>query len=303
MTTEPAGRSPTTFSPEQTRHTLARAAEIAGVDDSDAVLLRHHSNAVYHLPVAGLVAKVAPPDEAPDRPARTVTLARWLSGQTVPVIEAANLPQPVGVAGNLVTFWVYLHQPADRSLVAADIAEPLKRLHSTDRPTSIALPLLDAPRAIRSSIAKSAILTERDRLFLLDQLGDAIARVAEASYGPTVVVHGDAQHRNTLLRGEDAVLADLESMALAPPEWDLVTIEVHCRRFRRPANEYTDFAAAYGTDVRQAGGYAALRDLRELRMITTNARKAHRGSPAAREVERRIEQIRARDLGGIWRIL
>jgi hypothetical protein len=92
-------------------------------------------------------------------------------------------------------------------------------------------------------------------------------------------------------------------MALAPLEWDLVTIEIHCRRFARPAREYLDFAAAYGAEVRHAEGYAAIRDLRELRMITTNARKAHRGSPAAREVERRIEQVRAGDLSGSWQIL
>jgi hypothetical protein len=76
------------------------------------------------------------------------------------------------------------------------------------------------------------------------------------------------------------------------PEWDLVTVEVHCRRFAHDPDEYENFCRDYGFDVREWSGYPWLRDLRELRMITTNSCKTTPGSPGAREVLRRIEGLR-----------
>ena len=51
-----------------------------------------------------------------------------------------------------------------------------------------------------------------------------------------------------------------------------------------------------------ADGTIRLVDVRELRMITTNARKSAPGSPAAAEVRRRLDHLR-RGEASIWHIL
>jgi hypothetical protein len=91
------------------------------------------------------------------------------------------------------------------------------------------------------------------------------------------------------------VLSDWDSAVIGPVEWDLATIEVHCRRFGFPEQEYQNFCTRYGRDIREWDGFATMRDLRELRMVTTNARKSPPGSPQAAEVHRRIAALEAND--------
>ncbi|WP_394620065.1 phosphotransferase family protein [Lentzea sp. JNUCC 0626] len=122
------------------------------------------------------------------------------------------------------------------------------------------LPQLDALGANRNSIETSALLSDGERA-LLDNGVQA------------------------------AVLIDWESAVFGPVEWDLVTIEVHCRRFGFAHTEYDEFCERYGRDVREWSGCRTFKDLRELRMITTNARKSAVGSPQADEVHRRIAQL------------
>ncbi|MGY0459628.1 hypothetical protein ACW14Y_05150 [Kitasatospora sp. cg17-2] len=50
-------------------------------------------------------------------------------------------------------------------------------------------------------------------------------------------------------------------------------------------------------------GYAVLRDLRELRMITTNAKRARAGSPTLEEVRRRVDGLRLGQVDTGWNIL
>ncbi|MCQ8773075.1 hypothetical protein [Streptomyces telluris] len=120
---------------------------------------------------------------------------------------------------------------------------------------------------------------------------------------PEGVLQGDPQHRNALHDGDGAVLCDWDTLSLGQPEWALVTIEVHCRRFGHGTTHYNDFATAYGYDVTSLPGYETLRDLRELRMVTTNARKTHRTPGSLAKIERRIEGLRHSDTDLPWNIL
>ncbi|MFE0043714.1 hypothetical protein [Streptomyces albireticuli] len=119
---------------------------------------------------------------------------------------------------------------------------------------------------------------------------------------PEGVLQGGPQHRNALHHCAEAVLCDWDTVCVGQPEWDLVTIEVHCRRFGHGTAQYHDFATAYGFDVRRWPGFATLRDLRELRMITTNARKAHHPPGSLTEVTRRVEGLRNEDTCLRWNI-
>jgi aminoglycoside phosphotransferase (APT) family kinase protein len=213
-----------------------------------------------------------------------------------------DVEQPLELAGCAVTLWHYL--PQGRPIVAADIAEPLTALHRAGLPP-LPLPALTPVGAIRSGIAGSRILDDAARAVLVRRCDELAEAVTTLDYIlKPALVHGDAQHRNTLWdeANHRPVLCDWDSVAIGQPEWDLATIEIHCRRFGHPAHEYDDFCRRYGFDVRQWSGYPLLRDLRELRMITTNARKAIPGSPQASEVHRRIARLDAAP-GRQWVIL
>jgi hypothetical protein len=99
------------------------------------------------------------------------------------------------------------------------------------------------------------------------------------------------------------VLCDWDTVAYGQPEWDLATVEIHCRRFGHGPAHYRQFATAYGVDISQWPGYHVLRDLRELRMITTNARKAADAPGTLAEVERRISGLRCENSELAWSIL
>lgn len=330
MTTRPHP-PPQLFTEQTTRPLLEQACRDAGLDCRNVLVLRHHSNAVYLVGKGtdAVVVKIARPGADPDRDLREaqslVTLTDWLTRHNVPATTLLAGPaQPLIVEGHAVTLWQYL--PQRRPVPTAAIAGPLRALHQAPLPP-IRLPELDPPAAILHSIDTSPILTpaQRDRLRRqLDTLTPAWTRLIATSR--PCLIHTDPQHRNTLWHhattatassAEDgtptplhpptqpnpavdtAVLCDLDGVTVGPVEWDLVTIDVHCRRFGHP--DHDAFCTAYGRDIRDWPGYRALRDLRELRMITTNARKSMPGSPGAAEVARRIARLD--DPGHLWRIL
>jgi len=290
-----------TFLPDRTRLVAQAACGIAGLDATGALLVRHQTNAVYRLVTAPVMVKVVRPGISHTK--NVVELVSWLVDQRVPTVELVDgIRQPLELAGCSVALWHYL--PQDRPISAGDIAAPLLALHSVPSPP-VALPELDPLGAIHRSILASRIISDSERGTLLRHWARLVDLVPGLRYASGArLIHGDPQHRNTLWdrRTGLPVLCDWESAAVGHVEWDLVTIEVHCRRFGFPAADYDDFCRRYGRDVRDWEGYPVLRDLRELRMITTNARKSASGTPAAIEVRRRIADL---DAGGdgMWSIL
>jgi aminoglycoside phosphotransferase (APT) family kinase protein len=285
------------FSPKRTQRILIRACRVAGWDPSGARLLRHHTNAVYRLGRALVVVKIDRPGGGRS-PVDVVALVRWLERQDVPVVPLAAAPQPLEIDGCTVTFWRYL--PQRREIVAADLAGPLSMLHALRTRPPQWLPerhFEGTFTRITQSIDASAILSPSDRMLLRAERARLAGRAGDIAFVlPPGLVHGDAHHRNMLWDNATAqvLLSDLESVTVGQPEWDLVTVEVHCRRFAHPAMEYEKFCRDYGFDIRDWSGYAWLRDLRELRMITTNAYKSSPGTACAREVLRRIAALRTR---------
>ncbi|NGY61251.1 aminoglycoside phosphotransferase family protein [Lentzea sp. NEAU-D13] len=288
-----------TFSPDRTKLVAVEACLRAGLDPAGMVLLRHQTNAVYQLITTPVIVKVVRPGIKHTED--VVKLVRWLAEQNVPTVSLLDIEQPMHVAGCAVTLWRYL--PQDQAVSAGDIAEPLLSLHSL-KTVPLELPQLDALRMIRHSIDASTIVSESERTVLEEFLNDVAARLRFVETSEPRLIHGDPQHRNTLWDNDvqGAVLCDWESAVFGPVEWDLVTIEVHCRRFGFGPGEYHQFCQRYGRDVREWQGYEAFKDLRELRMITTNARKSASGTPQATEVHRRIAQL-SEDANARWYIL
>ncbi|WP_196812092.1 phosphotransferase family protein [Nocardia sp. CNY236] len=260
---------------------------------------------MYALTSRPVVVKIGRPDRSGS--IDIVDLVHWLEDHAVPTVSLIDVEQPLTVGGCPVTFWQYLEQ--ERGITSAiELAEPLTKLHSCPTRPTAALPdrqIRKALSSISQAIQTSTILTPEDRRVLLARQEELAQQSGDIRYAlDTAVIHGDAQHRNALWdnRSQRAVLCDWDTAAIGPPEWDLVTVEVHCRRFGHAADEFEQFSSLYGFDIREWDGYEWLRDLRELKMITTNARKSEPGSATEAEILRRIDALR-RDMPLTWQIL
>src|SRR5437899_9074148 len=98
--------------PETAAFALTDAARRRGLDARGARLIRLFATAVYHLPAANAVARIAivtSPDSVP-RLATSVRVTRWLAEVGFPTVEPLRVDQPVTGHGCAVTFWRYLPQ-------------------------------------------------------------------------------------------------------------------------------------------------------------------------------------------------
>ncbi|MFI6688344.1 phosphotransferase [Streptomyces sp. NPDC050485] len=302
--TEPAS-APGGFPQRTMIDILHRACEAVGLDGNGAHLLRGHTNAVVLLDSVPIVVKIARLGTSVAEVQRTVHLVQWLTDSAFPTAPLhPGIAQPQVIDGHPVTFWTYLPQPDDEPVTAEQLAKPLSMLHTLTAP-NLVLPAHDNVRAIRSSLAKITSLSSPEIAFLEDRTTRLEEDLEHVEFAlPGGLIQGDPQHRNALHDGGGGVvLCDWDTVCVGQPEWDLVTIEVHCRRFGYPPSHYHAFATAYGFDVRQWPGYSTLRDLRELRMVTTNARKTHHAPGSLHEVRQRVEGLRGEDHERTWNIL
>lgn len=295
--------APGGFDESEMHQVLQRGCEAVGLETSDARLLRGHTNAVVLLEKEQVVVKIARRGSHIDDVTRTVKFVRWLMDAAFPTVPLHPVQQPVVVDQHAITFWTYLPQP-DHPVAAVQLAKPLHALHTLETPP-VALPNHDNLAAIRRSLAAITCLPADTLLVLAEHADQLESDLRAVEFGlPEGVIQGDPQHRNALHVGEDeAVLCDWDTVAVGQPEWDLVTVEVHCRRFGHGQQHYAAFADAYGWDVTRWSGYGTLAAIRELRMITTNARKVHHAPTSLKEVERRVDGLRREDRHLRWSIL
>ncbi|GGP78700.1 MULTISPECIES: phosphotransferase family protein [Streptomyces] len=295
--------APGGFDKPEMHQVLQQACAMAGLDHGDARLLRGHTNAVILLEREQTVVKIARRGTNTEDVARTVAFVRHLMDLGFPTVPLHPIGQPVIIDGHATTFWHYLPQPP-HPVTAAQLAKPLHALHTLPTPPLV-LPRHDNIAAIRRSLATTSWLPGRTLAFLndyADQLAHALTTVDFAL--PDGVIQGDPQHRNALHTGQgEAVLCDWDTVTRGQPEWDLVTVEIHCRRFGHGQQHYQAFADAYGFDITRWSGYPTLAAIRELRMITTNARKVPQAPSSQREVERRIAALQSHDRQLRWNIL
>ncbi|MCX5302802.1 aminoglycoside phosphotransferase family protein [Streptomyces sp. NBC_00160] len=292
------------YSESELQRVLEAACAAAGLDGRDAELLRGHTNAVVRLRHEPVVVKIARRGTRGSDVERTVRFVRWLMELGFPTAPLHPLPveQPLVVDGVAVTFWTYLPQPAE-PVAAEQLAEPLAALHALPLP-DLGLPPHDNVAAIRRSLASITALAPEDLAFLSDQLDSLEQELKEITFErEEVLVQGDPQHRNALHACDGAVLCDWDTIAIGHREWDQVTVEVHCRRFGYGPDHFARFADVYGSDIRGWHGYQTLARIRELRMVTTNARKVGHAPWSLPEVQRRVQGMRQGDAELSWRIL
>jgi aminoglycoside phosphotransferase (APT) family kinase protein len=268
------------------------------------------SSAVYLLPAADTVARVALAPGSADRVSRAIQVTRWLTSLDYPCVQPLDVDQPAVVgddAGDaVVSLWRYLPQPADAGLPQpAALGRLLRDLHALPA-SPIPLPTVEPLTRLYSAIeADTSALSRPDRDWLLARGNDLLN--AYQQLDPPLghgLVHGDAHLGNVLrdtTRGRP-VLADWDPVAYGPREWDLVLIAGD-DRFGLPATDRAAFAAAYGFDVTTWSQWTILRDLRELHSLAAYIRLAPSVPAAAAELDHRIGTLRTGDRGTVWHAL
>ncbi|GAA4609266.1 hypothetical protein BJY16_007246 [Actinoplanes octamycinicus] len=279
------------FVEERTRPILDEVCLILDRSPAEAVLLRHHTNAVYA--VGDVVVKISPLSVPLERVRRVVDLVAWLQARDfLTVALHPGISQPIEVDGHAVTLWRRLDASVAQPITTGELGQLLRQLHALPLPPAGVPTVLDPINGIRRSVDASAILAPADQELLAHRLGELAPVWAAAMPWDSGLIQSDPQVRNALRRDDGIpVLADWDSASDGPRMWDVATVAVHCRRFG--SHDFDDFVTAYGRDPRGWDRFEDLCRLRELQMIATNARKSAPGSPAAAEVARRIAGLRA----------
>lgn len=286
------------FDETQSGPILVHACQQLGLDPHRAVLLRHHTNAVYS--VDDVVIKIAPPSASLDRLTTVIAMVNWFTRTNFPTaLLYPGLTQPLNIHGYAVTAWLRMDAQR-RPVTIFELAHLLKRLHSLE-PPAIELPTLDPIISITRSVNQATMLDDRDRGVLITRLNRLASAWAPTDFPLGLrLIQSDPQLGNTLRRHDGtAVLSDWDGISMGPPEWDIATVAVHCERFRQ--HTFDDFAEAYGW-IDTWPEFRNLVALRELQMIATNARKSAPGTPAADQVRYRIDSL-YESTKAVWTIL
>lgn len=272
---------------------MAAACTSAKFQTDDASLMRLGENALFHLPRAQAVVRIARSMDYWADAVKEVNVSRWLDGHRFPAAEICETDQPIQIEGHPVTFWKFIEgRPGDTSDVAI-LGRTLRRLHAIPDPKDFKLPPKDALGRVRPRISKAPI-PESDRKFLLNRLDKLAADLPRLEYkldpSPT---HGDAHVKNLMIRNDNPVLIDLERFAYGQPEWDLaVTATEYSTAKWWTDDQYRNFVDAYGYDVMTWDGFSTLRAVNELSMTTWLMQNVAESAEIAGEYELRMRTLR-----------
>jgi Phosphotransferase enzyme family len=295
MMLQPRAANPAVDLPVVAASALRYAARQCGLDARDTRLIRLFATAVYHLPVADAVARIAlvtSPDTV-TRLATSVCITRWLAANGFPTVEPLAVDQPVTSHGCAVTFWRYLPQDGPEP-VPADLGRLLRWLHRLD-PPPMRLPAYQPLVSVRRAIESSRAIDEEERAWLRDRCEQLLDAYGQLSFPlPAGVIHGDAYRGNLLRDGPRVVLADWDAVSTGPREIDLIPT-LQGSRFGLPDDQRDAFITAYGHDIRSWDGYLVLRAIRELSTTSALLRDGHIDQAARRELQIRLQSFRTGD--------
>ncbi|MFI0736844.1 phosphotransferase enzyme family protein [Streptomyces sp. NPDC021100] len=286
----------TEFDADAARVILRKACEVADVDPDGIDMLRFGDHAVFRVDGGRIVSRVG---RSPDRLAsvqREVAVAGWLAAEGYPAARLVTVAeQPVVVQGHPVTFWEGLAD-GDTYASTSEMGVLLRRLHELKSPPFLLPPLRPFDRVAQR--LRHAAISDATRAYLRSLADDLAAEYDRLRFAlPVGHLHGDYNVGNALrdAAGRPKII-DLDGFVTGPREWDLTQTAMYYDSFGwHTEAEYADFVAGYGFDVREWSGYAVLRSIRELLMITWLSQNAGANPRAAEEVEKRVESLR---LGG-----
>jgi aminoglycoside phosphotransferase (APT) family kinase protein len=288
------------FTPAKLQNVLAGVCAATGLDPAGATLLRFTTNAVYRLAGQPVVIRIAASWGLRHRVAKVVKVANWLAGHDFPAVRLlAGVEQPVRVGDYLATVWDEVPTTTRRP-TTRDLAMLLRGLHELPRP-AFDLPAWAPLDDVARRIADAEELADDDRDFLEERRAVLAGQLTTLEYPlPPSVVHGDA-HLGNLIPGPDGpVLCDFDSTSWGPPEWDLTPILVARQRFGGSVRESRTLLRTYGFDVTKWSGFEVLRQVRELKLVTSVLPILRSNPDVAPELHRRLASVRSGDAAARW---
>ncbi len=301
MSAAPTDESVGRLSRDRLLALLAMIGQDASLDVRDAELIKFTNNAVFRLPRAGVVARIAGSLAVRQRVSKIVMVARWLAQHDLPAVRLLpDLPQPLTVDGELVTLWHEVPRVGPAP-TGTELGRILRRIHALAAPPE--LPAWDPLDGIRTRLADAEDLAEDDHAFLVAACDETEAAVATVQYTlPPTLVHGDATVANLIPDPHGPVICDFDSTSYGPAEWDLTPVAVGHLHFGSATNNQALLAASYGFDVTTWPGFPTFRRLRELQLVTSVV-PVLRSNPSLRAQWRhRLETFRQGDTEARWRL-
>jgi len=300
VTVDAGGDPSDAFTLRQLDDALAVMGDRLGLDVGDAQLVKFTHNATYLLPREQVVARLVGSRAMLHRAAKVVDVARWLADQGFPAVRlVSGIAQPVHVDGFVATFWDAVERDGP-SPTAGDLGRLLRHFHRLPPPVS-PLPGWDPIDDVRRRLHHADGLTADDLAFLHAQADELDAELGDLS--PTLVpgpIHGDAFVGNLIAGPHGPVLCDFDSTSHGPREWDLTPVTLTHLRFGQPATDHLDLARAYGFDVTGWEGFAVLRRVRELKLVTSVVPVLRTNPRVAAQFAARLASLRSPDASQVW---
>jgi hypothetical protein len=264
--------------------------------------MRLGENALFHLPSAAVVVRIARTMSYWDDATKEVDVAGWLAGVGFPAAEIYDVPQPVEADDHPVTFWRFIPgRPGNRGDIG-NLGSVLRSLHSLEPPKSFKLPAEEILGRVQPRIERSPI-PPNDKEFLLGRLEQLRADIEVLKFplapAPT---HGDAHNENLMVQESRTLLIDFERFAWGQPEWDLsMTATEYLSAKWWSAQEYQQFSESYGFDVTTwTDGFDTLKSVHELKMTTWLMQNVAESQDIADEYQVRMRTLRGEQSKG-WR--
>jgi aminoglycoside phosphotransferase (APT) family kinase protein len=288
------------FTRDKLTEALAGVCAAVGLDPAGAELLRLTNNAVFRLVSRPVVVRIVASRGLRHRVEKVVQVASWFAAHEVPAVRLLpGIEQPVRVGDHLATVWEEVAHGGARPR-GRDLGRLLRRVHALSAP-DFPLPAWHPLDDVRRRVDEAGDLDDDDRKLLMDTCDDVHARINELEFVlPRTLIHGDAHLGNLIPSPAGPVLCDFDSSCMGPPEWDLTPLAVGVVRFGEPAGRYRELARTYGLDVTRWDGFAVLREVRELKLITS-VLPIMTSNPGVRpELLRRLEDFRRGDTSARW---
>jgi hypothetical protein len=281
---------------------LQAACARVGFDAAGAEPIKFTNNAVFALASAPVVIRIAGSAAVRRRVPKIIAVAGWLAHHGLPAVRLVDeLPQPLQVDGQSVTFWHRVVAPPSAPVPdGCDLGRILREYHALPLPT-FELPRWQPITSIRQRIEEEDVLTGTEHRYLVDQCDDVENALHAVEYRlPPGPIHGDAFVGNLIAGPDGPVICDFDSAAIGPREWDLTPVAVGKLRFAYPVDYHRQVAGDYGVDILHWEHFPVLRRLRELQLVTSVLPVLGTNCSLVDQWRYRFTSFRAGDLSAAW---
>ncbi|MET7951075.1 aminoglycoside phosphotransferase family protein [Micromonospora sp. NPDC005324] len=273
---------------------LEEFAKSSGLDVSGAELIKFTNNAVYRLPASQAVLRIAGSETMRGRITKVIAVAQWLESMDFPAVRLMpNVSQPLLFGDHVATVWQMVDS-SGASAGGADLGYLLRRFHSLP-PPNVTLPPWQPLTGIRSRLATPSTLVDASDLQFLQEKCDEVEFLLDETRFvlPGGPIHGDSFVGNLISSPTAVILCDFDSTSNGPREWDLTPAAVGRVRFDYATDVHGPLADIYGFDVMAWEGFATLRQLRELQLVTSVIPVLDKNPAIVSQWRRRLNSFRS----------